>query len=196
MGEGEATGATDTSAAPAASAGKGRGAGFGLFLMVLGAGLGGLGLHSLRLGWATRSWPLVAAEIVDAKLTIRTDATGSGTPRIGVVSGGNRDEFAAYATSFRYTVDGVTHIAHGVERGDLGIQNSAKSQDLAFAHPVGSRTAVAVNPADAGEAYLVAGPSSTAKLLCGLGAAFLLVGLAVRRASRRSAATGGGRAAT
>lgn len=173
----------------------GGGGSFGLFLIVLGVAIGGLGLHSLRLGWQTRSWPSVEAEIVDAKLTIRANQSSSGTPSIGVVSGGPRDEFAAYAANFRYTVDGVTHIGHGIERGDLGIQNSQKSRDLDFAHPVGSRTTVVVNPADAREAYLVAGPSSTAKLLTGVGSAFLLIGLWIRSVSRRLAGAEAGRRA-
>lgn len=154
-----------------------------IFLVGLGAVLAAIGGRGLWRGFETMKWPRVEAEIVSSDVTVRTSTTSSGTPSIGVVSGGPRSEFAAYAVSFRYTIDGVEHIAHGVERGDLGLQNSQKSRDLGFAHPVGSRASVAVNPADPDDAWLVAGPSSAAKMVTGVGATLVLVGLWMRAVS-------------
>lgn len=159
---------------------------FWLFLVGLGLVLSTIGGHGLRLGLATVSWPRVEAEIVSSDVTVRADRSSSGTPTIGVVAGGPRSEFAAYAVSFRYVVDGREHIGHGVERGDLGLQNSEKSRDLGHAHPVGSRAVVVVDPADPNDAYLVAGPSSAAKMVTGIGVGFVVIGLWVRAASRRA----------
>lgn len=161
---------------------------FPLFLMGLGLVAGLFGARAYWQGHETRSWPRLEAEMVSSRLTVRTDASGRSTPTIGVVSSGPRDEFAAYAASFRYHVDGVDYIAHGIERGDLGLQNSELSRDLSFAHPIGSRTVVVVNPRDPAEAYLVTGPSSTSRLLLGAGAAFVLIGVWIRWATAKLAA--------
>lgn len=161
-----------------------------IFLVCLGAVLAAIGGRGLWRGVETLKWPRVEAEIVSSDVTVRTSATSSGTPSIGVVSGGPRSEFAAYAVSFRYTIDGVEHIAHGVERGDLGLQNSQVSRDLGSAHPVGSRASVAVNPADPDDAWLVVGPSSAAKMVTGVGATFVLVGLWMRAVSRPTVVRG------
>lgn len=157
--------------------------GLWLFLVCLGTALAAIGLRALWRGFETLKWPRVEAEIVSSDVTVRTSASSSGTPSIGVVSGGRRDEFAAYAVSFRYTIDGAEHIAHGVERGDLGLQNSQKSRDLGFAHPVGSRARVVVNPADPDDAYVAPGPSSAAWMVTGVGTTLALVGLWIRAVS-------------
>lgn len=157
---------------------------FWIFLVGVGAGLAALGGHGLRLGWETARWPRVEAEIVSSDVTVRVNPSSSGTPTIGLVAGGRRDEFASYAASFRYSVDGVEHVAHGIERGDLGLQNSQLSRDLGLAHPIGSRAMVAVDPADPDDAYLVPGLSSAAKMVTGVGMALLLIGLWVRAVSR------------
>jgi len=164
--------------------------GFAWFLISIGAGALAIGLWGMKLGWETLKWPRVEAEIVDSKLTIR-DARPSRSPSgMGPLTSYNREEFAAYATTFRYEVNGEFHIAHGVERGGLGLQNSAKSRALDEAHPIGSRAMVVVDPADPDDAYLVAGPSSAAKMATGVGTAFVLIGLWVRsailQANRRS----------
>lgn len=185
----------DASAAPdgRTEPAKPRRSAFPLVLMGLGVVLGVFGGRAHWLGHETRSWPRLEAEMVSSKLTVRTDQSGRSTPTIGVVSSGPRDEFAAYAASFRYVVDGVEYIAHGIERGDLGLQNSELSRDLSFAHPIGSKTVVVVNPSDPTDAYLVAGPSSTSRLLLGLGAAFLTIGAWIRWAMAKVAARGGRR---
>ena len=164
---------------------------FPLVLMGLGLVAGLFGARAYWQGHETRSWPRLEAEMVSSHLTVRTDQSGRSTPSIGVVSSGPRDEFAAYAASFRYVVDGVEYIAHGIERGDLGLQNSELSRDLSFAHPIGSKTVVVVNPRDPGDAYLVTGPSSTSRLLLGVGAVFLLVGATIRRAMSKPEAQRG-----
>ena len=175
--------------APAtAGAPAGRPSGFPRFLVAVGLVLGALGARAWWLGHQTTSWPRLEAVMVSSDLTVRTDTSGRSTPSIGVVSSGNRDEFAAYAASFRYVVDGVEYIAHGIERGDFGLQNSALSRDLSFAHPIGSKTVVVVNPRDPADAYLVTGPSSTSRLLLGVGAAFLSIGVWIRWAMSKAAA--------
>ncbi len=178
--------AEDVSEVP--SAPKGGRSMFPHVLVGLGLIAGIFGARAYWLGHETRNWPRVEAEMVSSRLTVRTDQSARSTPSIGVASSGNRDEFAAYAASFRYVVDGVERIGHGVERADLGLQNSALSRELEFSHPIGSKTRVVVNPRDPAEAYLVAGPSSTSRLLLGLGAGFALVGLWVRWAKSRLAA--------
>lgn len=157
---------------------------FWLFLVGLGAVLGAIGGRGLWLGHQTTAWPRVEAEIVSSAVTVRTSSSSSGTPTIGLVAGGPRDEFAAYAASFRYSIDGREHVSHGVERGDLGLQNSQASRDLGLAHPIGSRAMVAVNPADPDDAYLVPGTSSAARMVFGVGGALMVIGLWVRAASR------------
>ncbi len=154
-----------------------------IFLVGLGAVLAAIGGRGLWRGFETLKWPRVEAEIVSSDVTVRTSTSSSGTPTIGVVSGGPRSEFAAYAVSFRYTIDGTEHVAHGVERGDLGLQNSQVSRDLGSAHPIGSRASVAVNPADPDDAYLVPGPSSAATMVTGVGAGLMLIGLWMRAVS-------------
>lgn len=183
-------GTTDAEgAAPPAAAAKGGGrTGFPRFLVVVGLVLGALGVRAWWLGHQTTTWPRLEAVMVSSDLTVRTDASGRSTPTIGVVSSGNREEFAAYAASFSYRVNDVDHVAHGIERGDFGLQNSALSRDLSFRHPIGSRTTVVVNPNDPAEAYLVAGPSSTSRLLLGLGAAFTLIGAWIGWATKKLAA--------
>lgn len=155
--------------------------------VLVGLGVVGciFGARAYWLGHETRSWPRVEAEMVSSRLTVRADQSAHATPSIGVVSSGNRDEFAAYAASFRYVVNGSEYFGHGIERADLGLQNSALSRDLDLRHPIGSKTHVVVNPHDPAEAYLVAGPSSTSRLLLGLGAGFGLIGLWVRWATAR-----------
>lgn len=156
---------------------------FWIFLVGLGTALASLGGRGLWLGFETTRWPRVEAEIVDSRVTVRVDASSRGTPTIGLASSGTRDEFASYAANFVYTVDGRDHLGHGIERGDLGLQNSEKSRELGLAHPVGSKARVAVNPADADDAYLVPGPSSAAMMLTGVGLALVGIGLWVRAVS-------------
>lgn len=160
---------------------------FWIFLVGVGAGLAALGGHGLWLGWETTKWPRVEAEIVSSDVTVRVSTSSSGTPTGGLFAGGRRDEFASYAASFRYVVDGVEHVAHGIERGDLGLQNSQLSRDLGLAHPIGSRAMVAVDPDDPDHAYLVPGMSSAAKMVTGVGLALMLTGFWVRATSRAPA---------
>lgn len=181
----------ERAAPPVAGAKGGRRSGFPRFLVAVGLVLGALGARAWWLGHQTTSWPRFEAVMVSSDLTIRTDASGRSTPSIGVVSSGNREEFAAYAASFRYAVNGVEYVAHGIERGDFGLQNSALSRDLSFRHPIGSRTTVVVDPKEPAEAYLVAGPSSTSRLLLGLGAAFTLIGAWIGWATKKLAAAKG-----
>lgn len=181
----EGEGAAPPAAAGAKSGGR---SGFPRFLVTVGLALGALGARAWWLGHQTTSWPRVEAVMVSSDLTVRTDASGRTTPSIGVVSSGNREEFAAYAASFRYAVNGVEYVAHGIERGDFGLQNSALSRDLSFRHPIGSRTTVVVDPKEPAEAYLVAGPSSTSHLLLGLGAAFTLIGAWIGWVTKKLAA--------
>lgn len=162
--------------------GSDRSTGFAWFLISIGAGALAIGLWGMKLGWETLKWPRVEAEIVDSKLTIRDARPYRSPSGMGPLTVYGRDEFAAYATAFRYEANGEIHIAHGVERGDLGLQNSAKSRALEEAHPIGSRTMVAVDPNDPDHAYLVPGPSSAAKMATGVGTAFVLIGLWVRSA--------------
>lgn len=164
--------------------------GFWIVLLVLGLAIGALGGRGLWLGFETTRWPRVEAEIVDSRVTIRVDTSSRGTPAIGLTSSGRRDEFASYDANFVYTVDGRAHLGHGVERGDLGLQNSAKSRELGLAHPVGSKAMVAVNPADPDDAYLVPGPSSAARMLAGIGVALAGLGLWVRVVSVPAEAKG------
>ncbi|MDK9696595.1 MAG: DUF3592 domain-containing protein [Siculibacillus sp.] len=150
----------------------------------------GFGLWGLKLGLETLRWPRVEAEIVDERLILRDDTPSRGGVRVGHVQVRERTEFAAFAVIFRYTVAGETRLAAGVERGDLGLQNSAKSRELHDAHPVGSRAMVVVDPADPADAYLLAGPSSAAKMLTGVGAALVLIGLWMRSLMRRGIGSG------
>ena len=158
-----------------------RSTGFAWVLIALGTVALGFGLNGLRLGLATLTWPEVEAEIIDSRLTIRDTTPSRGPSGMGPLTSYGRSEFAAYATTFRYRVNGETHLAQGVERGDLGLQNSAKSRELERAHPIGSRTRVVVDPGDPDDAYLVAGPSSAAKMATGVGAMFVVLGGWVRR---------------
>lgn len=154
-------------------------------LIGIGAVTLGLGFYDLRLGMETRQWPKVEAEIVDSRLTVRVDTPSRGRAGIDPFTSHTKDEFSTYATAFRYEVDGEPHLAHGVERGDLGLRNSAKSQALKRAHPVGSHVTVVVDPSDPDNAYLLAGPSSTAKTATGVGAAFVAIGVWVLALVRR-----------
>ncbi len=156
---------------------------FWIFLVGVGGVLSAVGGRAAWLGHETRSWPRVEAEIVDSRVTVRVDPSSRGTPTIGLTSSGIRDEFASYAANFVYTVDGVRHLGHGIERGDLGLQNSAKSRELGLAHPVGSKAMVAVDPNDPTVAYLVPGIASAAKMVTGLGVALVVIGLWVRAVS-------------
>lgn len=156
---------------------------FWIFLVSVGVVLSVVGGRAAWLGYETRTWPRVEAEIVDSKVTIRVDPSSRGTPTIGLTSSGIRNEFASYGANFVYTVDGVRHLGHGIERGDLGLQNSAKSRELGLAHPVGSKAMVAVDPNDPTVAYLVPGIASAAKMVTALGVAAIAIGLWVRAVS-------------
>lgn len=161
---------------------------------VIGLGLVplGFGLWGLTLGLETLGWPRVEAEIVDKHLLLRDDTPDRPTVRIGRVGITERSEFAAFAVVFRYTAGGATRLGGGVERGDLGLQNSAKSRELNDAHPIGARVMVVVDPADPDDAYLLAGPSSAAKMLSAVGAGMVLIGLWMRRLMRRGIGSGRG----
>lgn len=156
---------------------------FWIFLVGVGVALSAVGGRAAWRGHETRTWPRVEAEIVDSRVTVRVDPSSRNTPAIGLTSSGIRDEFASYAANFVYTVDGVRHLGHGIERGDLGLQNSAKSRELGLAHPVGSKAMVAVDPNDPNVAYLVPGMASAAKLVTGVGLALIVAGLWVRGVS-------------
>jgi hypothetical protein len=147
---------------------------FGLGLIPLA-----LGLYGLSLGLETRSWPGVDATVVD------------GTFRVGKSESNRHDrkasETASYRVRFRYTVGGVEYIADGLERGALGMQNSAAAREHARQYRPGTTGTAWYNPADPSEAYLVRGVSSPAKMLTGIGAFIWLCGFMVRRIVRSDA---------
>ncbi len=159
--------------------------GMAWMVVALGAVALGFGLWGLKLGLETLSWPRVEAQIVDKRLTVRDDTPSRSSSSDAVFGSHARSEFAAFAVLFRYDFAGRSHLAGGVERGDLGLQNSAKSRELDETHPVGKRVTVVVDPRDPDDAYLVAGPSSAAKMLTGVGAVMVLIGLWMRSLMRR-----------
>lgn len=154
--------------------------GFAWTLVAIGGVSLGLGLSGLWLGCATSKWPRVEAEIVDSRTIARVDTPVRDHAGITPVAAHDRDAFAADAIAFRYEVNGVVHIGADVERGDLGLRTSAKSHALEHDHPIGSHTTVVVDPTDPENAYLLAGPSATAKTVTGVGAAFVLIGFWMR----------------
>ena len=182
----------------AASRGRGHGGGAGarrstgMAWTVIGLGLVplGFGLWGLKQGFETLRWPEVEAEIVDKRLMLRDDTPNRGGVQVGHVRIQQRSEFAAFAVLFRYTFAGETRLGAGVERGDLGLQNSAKSRELDDAHPIGSKAMVVVDPRDPDDAYLLAGPSSAAKMLAAVGAGMVLIGLWMRSLMRRGIGSG------
>jgi hypothetical protein len=178
------------SVGPAAGAVRPNRTGMAWTVIAIGVVPLGFGLWGLKQGFETRNWPRVEAEIVDRTLAIRESPRDRRSERRGTTVIGDTGEFAAFSVVFRYTIAGETHFAGGVERGDLGLQNSAKSRELNEAHPVGSKTMVVVDPDDPDDAYLVAGPSSAAKMLSGVGAGMVLIGLWMRSLMRRGIGTG------
>ncbi|WP_333821536.1 DUF3592 domain-containing protein [Pinisolibacter sp.] len=159
-------------------------------VIVLGAVPLGFGLWGLKQGLETLSWPKVEAEIVDKHLLLRDDTPNRPTVRVGKVGVTERSEFAAFAVVFRYAAGGEARLGSGVERGDLGLQNSAKSRELNDGYPVGTKTMVVVDPRDPDDAYLLAGPSSAAKMLSAVGAGMVLIGLWMRSLMRRGIGSG------
>ena len=173
-----------------AKGGVPRSTGMAWTVIVLGLVPLGFGLWGLKHGLETLRWPKVEAEIVDKRLILRDDTPTRGGVQIGHVRIQERSEFAAFAVVFRYDFDGATRLGGGVERGDLGLQNSAKSRQLNDAHPIGSKVMVAVDPKDPDDAYLVAGPSSAAKMASAVGAVMVLIGLWMRSLMRRGIGSG------
>lgn len=184
------TGGTKAGERPAGRRGAPRSTVFAWMVIVLGLVPLGFGLWGLKQGLETLRWPKVEAEIVDKKLILRDDTPSHGGVQVGHVRIRERTEFAAFAVLFRYTFAGETRLGAGVERGDLGLQNSAKSRELDDAHPIGSKAMVVVDPNDPDDAYLLAGPSSAAKMLSGVGAGMVLIGLWMRSLMRRGIGSG------
>lgn len=168
-----------------------RSTGMAWTVIVLGLVPLGFGLWGLKQGLETLRWPKVEAEIVDKRLILRDDTPSRGGVQVGHVRIRERTEFAAFAVVFRYTAGGETRLGAGVERGDLGLQNSAKSRELDDAHPIGSKVVVVVDPKDPDDAYLLAGPSSAAKMLSAVGAVLVLIGAWMRSLMRRGIGSGG-----
>ncbi len=175
------------------ASGKGgapRSTGMAWTVIVLGSVPLGFGLWGLKQGLETLRWPKVEAEIVDKRLILRDDTPTRGGVQVGHVRIQERTEFAAFAVLFRYTAAGEVRLGAGVERGDLGLQNSAKSREQDNAHPVGAKVMVVVDPQDPDDAYLLAGPSSAAKMLSAVGAGMVLIGLWMRSLMRRGIGSG------
>ena len=121
---------------------------------------------------------------------MRDDTPNRPSVRVGKVGVSERSEFAAFTVVFRYAAAGETRLGSGVERGDLGLQNSAKSRELNDAYPIGTKTMVVVDPTDPDDAYLLAGPSSAAKMLSAVGLGMVLIGLWMRSLMRRGIGSG------
>ncbi len=159
--------------------------GMAWFIVAMGLVPLSFGAWALKLGLETFGWPRVEAVIVDETLSLRDDTPSRSSSSIGAFGLRQRTEFASFAVRFRYEFDGRARIGTGVERGDLGLQNSAKSRELSDAHPVGSKATVVVDPTDPDDAYLLVGPSSAAKMLTGVGVALISIGLWMRSLMRR-----------
>jgi hypothetical protein len=137
------------------------------------------GLYGMARGLETRAWPATEAVVLASRLDLSADRDGHDRATVGV--------------RFRYVVDGVEHVASGVERGDLGLQNSAAARRWAKDWPPGTTLDAVYDPADPADAYLVRGVSGPAKMLTAIGAALWLAGLVVFRIERRAKRTVPGR---
>lgn len=175
---------------PSSRRGEARGGFFPWFLILLGLPLLGLGIWGLYRGLATLKWPHTTATILDANLRLRESTPNHPTVDSGPVHVRERSETASVAFRYEYAVDGTKYIGDGIEVADFGLQNSALARTQYDKYPVGSTAQVAYDPSDPQTCYLEPGPSSTSKLLVGLGIVFLLIGLMVRRAMRIQASGG------
>jgi hypothetical protein len=145
--------------------------------LLLGIGLivFGLGAWAAVNGARTLKWPRVAAEIVDAKLTLHERETRDVQ---------RPDRWHTFAVHYLYRINGKTYLGGATEPYDFNMQNSAGAKKMAETYRIGSKVQVDYDPNDASVAYLMPGPSSFSLVLLGIGVAFVLIGLLARRMIR------------
>lgn len=136
-----------------------------LIFLAIGAGLSLWGWSIVRDAGASASWPHVEGVVTRSEVTRSSDSSGvdSYSPRI----------------TYRYPAGSRYQEGYTIKFGENSYNSRRRAESIAARYPVGRKVAVYYDPGRPGKSVLEPGVTGGSYIVLGIGALFVLIGLAV-----------------